>query len=101
LNKSIADAGWGQLIEILSFKAEKAGQKMIKVSPHGTSQHCSGCLNRVPKTLSDRWHSCPECKLEIDRDTNSAILIKKVGLGIASLKKAQPNSRKRSPHCTA
>jgi putative transposase len=101
LNKSIADAGWGQLIEILSFKAEKAGQKMIKVSPHGTSQHCSGCLNRVPKTLSDRWHSCPECKLEIDRDTNSAMLIKKVGLGIASLKKAQPNSRKRSPHCTA
>lgn len=102
LNKSIADAGWGQFIDILTFKAEKAGQRVVKVNPKGTSQHCSNCLNRVPKELSDRWHSCPHCGTELDRDTNAAILIKKVGLDIALLKNAQPASaRKRSPRCIA
>lgn len=95
LNKSILDAAWGQFIDILSFKAEKAGQKVVKVDPSGTSQYCHACLNRVPKTLAERWHSCPYCGVEIDRDTNAAILIKKVGLGIASLKKAPRVSAQR------
>jgi putative transposase len=102
LNKSIADAGWSQFIDILTFKAEKAGQRVVKVNPKGTSQHCSTCLNRVPKELSERWHSCPHCGTELDRDTNAAILIKKVGLDIGLLKNAQPAfARKRSPRCTA
>jgi putative transposase len=102
LNKSISDAGWSQFIDILAFKAEKAGQRVVKVNPKGTSQHCSSCLSLVPKELSDRWHSCPHCGTELDRDTNAAILIKKVGLDIGLLKNAQPASaRKRSPRCTA
>ncbi|NBD14597.1 MAG: transposase, partial [Cyanobacteria bacterium] len=48
----------------------------------GTSQHCSNCLNRVPKELSDRWHSCPHCGIKLQRDINSGILIKEVGLGV-------------------
>jgi putative transposase len=101
LNKSIADAGWSQFIDILTFKAEKAGALVVKVDPKGTSQHCAICLNKVPKTLADRWHSCPHCGNEMDRDTNAALLIKKVGLGIASLKNAQPRKGKRSQRCTA
>ncbi len=98
LNKSFADAGLSQFVDILSFKAEKAGLKVIKVDPRGTSQHCSECLNRVPKGLSDRWNCCYHCGVMLDRDVNSAILIKKVGMGIASLKNAQPgNTGKRSP----
>ncbi len=98
LNKSIADAGWASFIDILSFKAEKAGQKVIKVDPYGTSQHCSSCLSKVSKELSERWHSCPSCLLEIDRDTNSAILIKKLGLDV-SLSIKRSTARKRSPRC--
>lgn len=102
LNKSIADAGWSQFVDILTFKAEKAGQRVVKVDPKGTSQYCSTCLNRVPKELSDRWHSCPNCGTELDRDTNAAILIKKVGLDIGLLKNARPVlARKRSPRCNA
>lgn len=94
LNKSIADAGWASFIDILSFKAEKAGKRVVKVDPYGTSQHCSNCLNKVPKTLSERWHSCPNCSLEIDRDTNGAILIKKLGLDVSlSIKRSRRNSR--------
>ena len=81
LNKSIADAGWAQFIDLLTFKAERAGLKVV-INPDLTSQHCSICLKAVPKTLKERWHSCPSCGLEVDRDTNSAVLIKKVGLGV-------------------
>lgn len=90
LNKSFADAGISQFVnQILPFKAERAGKRTIKVDPSGTSQHCCICLNRVPKELSDRWHSCPSCGNAMPRDTNSGVLIKKVGLGLASLKKAR------------
>ncbi|RMF24724.1 MAG: hypothetical protein D6756_06515 [Cyanobacteria bacterium J083] len=54
LNKSFADARLSQFVDILSFKAEKVGLRVIKINPRGTSQHCSQCLNRVPKGLSDR-----------------------------------------------
>ena len=98
LNKSIADAGWAQFLDILSFKAERAGLKVVKVNPKGTSQHCSICLNAVPKTLKNRWHSCPSCGLEVDRDTNSAVLIKKVGMGVSlTIKRSRKTASKRSP----
>ncbi len=94
LNKSIADAGWASFLDILTFKAEKAGQKVVKVDPYGTSQYCSSCLNKVSKSLSERWHECPNCSLSIDRDTNSAILIKKLGLDVSlSIKRLRRNPR--------
>ncbi len=94
LNKSFADAGIaGFLNEILPYKAERAGRLVVKVNPAGTSQHCAICLSRVPKDLGDRWHECPHCGASMPRDLNSGILIKKVGLGVASFKNAK--SRKR------
>jgi len=94
LNKSFADAGIsGFLNEILPYKAAKAGKRVIQVNPAGTSQHCAMCLNRVPKSLADRWHDCPNCGASMPRDVNSGILIKKVGLGIASLKNAKSRRR--------
>ena len=97
LNKSFADAGLSQFVDILSYKAEKAGLKVIKVDPKGTSQHCSNCLNRVPKELSDRWHCCYHCGLILDRDLNSAELIKKVGMG-ASLTQKRSTLKGREAH---
>ena len=104
LNKSFADAGLSQFAnQVLPFKAERAGKLIKKVDPRGTSQYGCICLNKVPKQLSNRWHSCPHCNNEMQRDTNSAILIKKVGSpSVASLKNANPGkSRRRSPRCTA
>lgn len=96
-NKSFADAGIARFLnEILPYKAEKAGRLVVKVNPAGTSQHCAMCLSRVPKQLSDRWHEC-SCGASMPRDLNSGIVIKKVGLGVASLKKANPLAGRRSP----
>lgn len=88
LAKSTYDAGWGQFLQILSIKAEKAGLMVIAVNPNGTSQNCSGCGTKVPKTLSDRLHVCHECGLTLDRDHNAAINIKYLAVG-HSVNKAQ------------
>jgi putative transposase len=90
LAKSILDAAWGQFITILETVAVKCGVRVVKVKPHGTSQDCSGCGTKVPKTLSIRTHECPKCGCCLDRDENAAINIlnralTEVGLILASL----------------
>jgi putative transposase len=82
LNKSFLDAGFGQFIDILSYKVEKTGSKVVKVKPNYTSQICSNCDAYVPKSLSERIHHCPECQITLDRDINASINIKKVGVGL-------------------
>ena len=42
---------------------------------------------KVPKSLSDRVHGCPQCGLVMDRDENAAINI--LRLGLQSLPKAR------------
>jgi putative transposase len=79
LNKSMTDAALGQFANVLKWVAQKLGKRVIEVDPKGTSQHCWACLKKVPKALSDRWHSC-QCGEELPRDVNSGLLIKKVGL---------------------
>ena len=78
LNKSWNDNAVGNFLEILTQVSQKYGIRIVKVNPRGTSQHCSRCLNRVSKTLSDRWHECDNCGLSCDRDYNSALLIEKL-----------------------
>jgi putative transposase len=86
LAKSISDAGWNQFLTILVTKAEEAGLRVVVVNPAGTSQVCSGCGRSVPKTLSDRWHTCPyeDCGLSLQRDHNTArALLNRAGLARA------------------
>ena len=93
LNKSMLDAAHGQFVTVLKYVAWKLGKSILLVDPRGTSEHCWNCLNKVPKELSARWHSC-QCGESLDRDENSAKLIKKIGQsyesggGTSSLKKA-------------
>ncbi len=78
LNKSILDAGWGQFQQIVASKAAYAGRTVLKVNPRYTSQVCSQCGTVRKKDLDERWHSC-ECGCELDRDTNAAINILRLG----------------------
>lgn len=96
LNKSFVDAADGQFVQILKWVAWKLGKRVIEVDPWGTTQHCHYCLKQTPKTLSDRWHNCSDCGASLHRDHNSAILIKQVGLGVASLKNV-PRENKPAP----
>jgi len=75
LGLSILDAAWGSFLNILRAVAVKRGKWALGDDPKGTSIECSGCGGRVEKTLKDRVHDCPDCKLVIDRDWNSGINI--------------------------
>ena len=75
LAKSISDAAWGNFVLALGSKAEKAGYHLLKVSPNGTSQRCSGCGYTKKKSLAVRIHRCDSCGLVLDRDHNAAINI--------------------------
>ena len=86
LAQSILDASWGQFLDILKLKAEKAKVKVIEVNPRGTSQDCSVCGIKVPKTLSDRMHNCSNCGTSICRDLNASVNIKYRAVGHSALK---------------
>lgn len=80
LAKSILDAAWGQFLEMGKWKAEKAAKLTSPQNPRSTSIDCSGCGERVPKTLAERMHRC-DCGLVLCRDVNVAknILNRTVG----------------------
>ncbi len=85
LAKSISDAGWAQFRAILEAKAACAGRRIVAVPAQYTSQDCSGCGERVPKSLSVRTHVCPACGLVLDRDENAARNIQWAGQTLRGL----------------
>jgi len=68
---SAADAGLGMFRQLLSYKVEETGSRIVAVNPRNTTQACSGCGGIVPKNLSVRIHRC-DCGLVLDRDVNAA-----------------------------
>ena len=76
LGKSISDAGWGQFVSFLNYKAEEAGCYVEKVNPRNTSKECSVCgYIYKDMTLSVRKWTCPVCHTKHDRDINASINI--------------------------
>jgi len=75
LAKSIHDAAWGQFLSWVKSYGVMHGIEVVAVPPQYTSQDCSGCGERVQKTLSVRTHVCPSCGLVLDRDENAALNI--------------------------
>ena len=75
LAKSIHDAAWGQFLGWVKSYAVMHGIEVVAIPSQYTSQDCSGCGERVQKTLSTRTHICPNCGLILDRDENAALNI--------------------------
>ncbi len=74
LNRSIADAGWGQSRRTLEWQATKAGKDVVALPARNTTQKCSSCGAKAkPRIeLSDRVFRCRECGLVLGRDRNAA-----------------------------
>jgi putative transposase len=84
--KSINDAGWSEFANMLCYKAEEAGCRVVFVNPKNTTKECSDCGILVKKDIWERQHNCPSCGLSVGRDLNAAINI---------LRRAITNSRER------
>ena len=75
LGKATMDNGYGMFINMLSYKLEARGGKLIAIDRwFPSTQLCSNCgsIKKIP--LSQRTYTC-DCGISIDRDYNSAINI--------------------------
>ncbi len=85
LAKSIGDAGWAAFRTILEATAACAGRRIVAVPAQYTSQDCSGCGARVPKSVSVRIHVCTTCGLVLDRDEHAARNSQRAGQALRGL----------------
>jgi putative transposase len=80
LNRSISDAGWGQLLRCIAYKAEDAGREVIAVHPRHTSQRCSVCGHVAQENrLTQAQFRCQTCGHEAHADINAAVNILRAG----------------------
>jgi len=74
----------------LTYKAQKKGKKIIRISEKNTSKRCSFCGKKEYRYLSERIIHCDKCGLKIDRDINASINIMQRFLAIHSLSQKRP-----------
>ena len=81
LNRSIQDAGWGQLASMLTYKAAEAGREIVLVNPRHTSQTCSQCGHVDRGNRVGVKFECGECGHDAHADLNAALnLLDKAGI---------------------
>jgi len=77
LAKSISDSGWNTFVNMLKYKGQWYGCRIVELDrffPSSKRCHICGYVHES-LTLSDRSWLCPECKTNHDRDINAAINI--------------------------
>ncbi|MEI2329078.1 RNA-guided endonuclease TnpB family protein [Priestia megaterium] len=78
--KSVADNGWGMFTSFLQYKLKEQGKQLVKINKwFPSTKTCSSCGSIQPMPMNIRTYAC-SCGLNLDRDYNSALNIKKEGL---------------------
>ena len=75
LNRSLGDAGLGELFRQLDYKTSWYGSRIVKATRwFPSSKLCSRCgVVKAKLRLSERTYQCDSCGLTIDRDLNAAV----------------------------
>jgi putative transposase len=79
LNRCIHDAGWGQLLAMIAYKAESAGRTVITVDPRNTSRTCTDCGYVSAGNRRGVRFECQACGHVANADTNAALNILRAG----------------------
>ncbi|MEN4466846.1 transposase [Mycolicibacterium conceptionense] len=98
LNRAILDQGWTQILTLLTYKADQAGARVIRVRPYGTSQTCHRCGSTAEgQRESQAVFRCadPACGWTGNADTNAAIVMKHRGQEVA-LQDVEPNATRQA-----
>ncbi|MFR1026102.1 MAG: RNA-guided endonuclease InsQ/TnpB family protein [Parasutterella sp.] len=80
LNRSILDQGWYGFFQMLSYKLEQRGGKLIKVDPRNNSRTCPRCgLASAENRKSQATFACIGCGYRSNADEVGAINILRAG----------------------
>jgi putative transposase len=82
LAKAISDAGWGIFTNLLAYKLENKGGKLVEIDRwFPSSQLCSKCYHQIDELplLLRNW-TCNVCGTAHDRDGNAATNIRAEGI---------------------
>jgi len=84
LAKAISDAGWGELVRQLQYKAAWYGRTVVAIDKwYPSSKRCHACGHiRDYLDLATRQWTCPACGVRHDRDINAAKNILAAGLAV-------------------
>ena len=95
LDKATNDNAYHNFLEILDYKMEDRGKKLVKIDKnYPSSRKCSNCgYVREKLALDERSWICPECGVVLDRDINAAINIRNRGIEIVSQQAAGRSAR--------
>jgi len=90
LSRAIGQAGWGEFVRQLEYKAEWYGRTVARAERFfPSSKRCSNCGHIVESLpLSVREWTCPECEVKHDRDVNAAENLRSAGHARTSLAKS-------------
>jgi putative transposase len=102
LNRSISDAGWGELILKIEYLAAKQGKVVIKVNPKYSSQECRNCGHIDKSNRDGEKFICVECGYHEHADIGAAKTIRDRALEMVRGDSAKPgtmylNAQKISP----
>ena len=76
LNRSISDAGWGELILKIEYLAAKQGKVVIKVNPKSSSTECRNCGHTDKSNRDGEKFICAECGYHEHPDIGAAKTIR-------------------------
>jgi len=76
LNRSILQQSWGKFFELLEYKLERNGGKLVRVDPKFTSQTCSCCghIEKENRETQSRF-ICKNCGNVLNADYNASVNI--------------------------
>ena len=86
MSRSIADAGWGEFVRQLRYKAMWYGRQVVQIDRwFPSTKSCSVCgTTGHVLTLADREWTCADCGTAHDRDGNAALNILAAGLAVTA-----------------
>jgi len=90
-NRKLSNWNFSELEQIMSYKAENLGKRIMKIDGRYSSQKCSKCghTERSNRKLSE-FH-CKECGLKLHADLNASRNIAQAGIsGLSRVSVSHP-----------
>lgn len=79
LNRMLGGWSYGDLLTLLTYKAENVGKRVVQVNPSYTSQRCNRCGYIDKDNRKGLQFKCKQCGFELNADLNAARNIGQLG----------------------